>query len=158
MQEKVTLSEFDNKLVEVFGSTPYPCAGGFHRAILERDYQDWNLETDKRVTWDEICPEQLKKYYDFIYYMDSDGLKYYLPTYLSAIHREQELIDHWVFDSLLGGLKELKKQDLSKGQWTFIHNFLVQILKFCESKKIETSADEYLHKTVGRIEKMLAQN
>lgn len=97
------------KDIEVlFKKTPYP-KKDFFQAVADMDYleiSDIN-PLNKKKKWEEIDLDVLLRYYGFLFFLDQDGQKYYIPAYLTALLKYKEIHDTWIFDTLMDVLRTI---------------------------------------------------
>ena len=127
------------EISHAFATVEYP-KKGFFQAIAERDYLEWDSQNDKKKIWHDISVDELVKYYDFLFFLDSDGIQYYLPTYMILILENPELYDHHCFDCLLMTVTKLNHSVLLKEQWCVVKSFVA----YCRdviSQEIELDED-----------------
>lgn len=129
-------------ILNSFSSVQYPESLDFNLAIAHRDYSDKPYNNGKRVKWDEINREGLRKYHEFIFFLENEGVMYYLPTYLVHILNDNQLAEE-ISDVLFMALGKIEISLFTSDQI----NCLIEFLRVCEnviSKKFEL--DEVLLK------------
>lgn len=109
---------------KIFSDLTYPNDKGFYHAIADRDYLEIQDEYEKKE-WEDVTKEDLVRFYDFIFFLDHDGVIYYLPAYMCLILEYNELADCQCLDSLLMTIIELENGRLKQEQYNVIYRFLL---------------------------------
>ncbi len=130
-----------DKVVSSFSSVPYPYDYDYFKAIADRDYLDFK-PGDQKKHWDDISEEELLKYYDFIFFLDPEGVIYYLPSYIKVIMENTNIADHRFGECLFMEIADLLDPKLlNENQKQSIKDFL----KYClDSIHPENELDDVL--------------
>ena len=96
---------------------------------------------DQKKHWDDISEEELLKYYDFIFFLDPEGVMYYLPSYIKVIMENTNIADHQFGGCLFMAIAGLDPKLLNENQKQSIKDFL----KYClDSIHPENELDDVL--------------
>jgi hypothetical protein len=127
-----------NDLTDMFKNNPYP-NNDFYQATSDRDYLDISELNPENNTkeWDKIDIETLSKYYDFLLFLDYEGQKYYLPTYIIAVLKDTNIHDTWIFDTLMQVLIEIDISIFNEKQKKVLLRSLECIEQICNNCDIE---------------------
>ncbi len=112
-----------NQIDSAFSDVPYPDSGDFFTAIADRDYEEReDLKNKKKCS--QVTKQDLEKYYDFLCFLNSDGVIYYLPSYMKLIIENWELAEHWCTDCILTVISDINIDLLTACQRDSIRVFL----------------------------------
>ena len=106
-----------------FSEVSYPYGKDFYRAIADRDYQDYVL-SNKEKRWTDITKDELMKYYDFIFFLDANGVVYYLPLYMKLAIENVNIAEHQCTTCLFMAIIKLNPNILTIQQRHSIIHFL----------------------------------
>jgi hypothetical protein len=128
----IDCSKIVRDLADKFKNNPYPYID-FYKAISDRDYIDIHELNPENNTkeWNSINLKTLLKYYDFLLFLDFDGQKYYLPTYITSVLNNKNIHDTWIFDTLMQVLIEIDVHIFNEEQKKVLLNALECIRQIC---------------------------
>lgn len=118
------VAEFSKEINAAFANVPYPTSRDFYQAIADRDYKINEL-TSKIKKAVDVSKEDIKKYYDFIFFLDTDGVIYYMPSYMRLIIQDDEIAQHTCVDSILMAIAKIDLDKMDEIQITVVKKFLV---------------------------------
>lgn len=136
MQKEIILDEIHSSFNEI----EYPFNEDFYKAIADRDYLEYN-SSGKEKKWQEVTKEEIKKYYDFIFFLKEHAIIYYIPAYMKLIIQNNDVAENQCTECLFMALEKLNINKIDTLQAKTISIFL----EYCKNTiHPEIELDEYL--------------
>lgn len=136
-------------IIDAFKSSSYPYGQDFYKAISDKEYDDQLLYKDK--AWEEISEEDIYGNYEFIFFLDNEGVKYYMPSYTRwVLYGGNETCDV-VFGSLCTLMQSSCMSIFSRSQCEALLEFFLYC-RFCIHPRVDLDIcllDEVTAKLLG---------